>query len=57
LRLNPLTTIIQETRNVVLYNIWPDWRMLGIIFIVSLVVFQLSYAWFMKTKRGFADVL
>ena len=57
LRLNPLTTIIQETRKVVLYNTWPDWRMLGIIFVVSLVVFQLGYIWFMKTKRGFADVL
>ena len=57
LRLNPLSTIIQEMRNVVLYNIWPDWHMLGIIFIGSLVVFQLGYAWFMKTKRGFADVL
>ena len=57
LRLNPLTTIIQEARKVMLYNTWPDWLMLGIIFIVSLVVFQLGYAWFMKTKRGFADVL
>ena len=57
LRLNPLTTIIQETRKVMLFNAWPDWRVLGIIFIVSLVVFQLGYIWFMKTKRGFADVL
>lgn len=57
MHLNPLSTIIQEIRNVVLYNMWPDWQMLGIIFVVSLVVFQLGYAWFMKTKRGFADVL
>jgi lipopolysaccharide transport system permease protein len=57
LRLNPMTTIIQETRKVILYNKWPDWQLLGIVFIVSLVIFQLGYAWFMTTKRGFADVL
>ena len=57
LRLNPLSTIIQEVRNVILYNTWPNWQMLGIIFIISLLMFQLGYAWFMKTKRGFADVL
>ena len=57
LRLNPMTTIIQETRKVILYNDWPDWQLLDIIFIVSLVIFQLGYIWFMKTKRGFADIL
>lgn len=54
---NPLTTIIQQTRNAVLFNIWPDWLHLGLIFVISIFVFQLGYVWFMKTKRGFADVL
>jgi lipopolysaccharide transport system permease protein len=54
---NPLTTIIQSTRNVLIYDRWPDWPSLCIVTLLSLVVFQLGYAWFMETKRGFADVL
>jgi len=57
LQINPLAAIIQEMRNIVLYNIWPAWPMLGLIFAVSLVVFQSGYVWFMKTKHGFADVI
>ena len=55
--LNPLTTIVQTTRNVLIYDKWPDWAGLGIVTVLSLVIFQLGYFWFMKTKRGFADVL
>ena len=57
LLLNPLTSIVQSTRQVLMYNQWPDWRMLGMVTILSMVIFQLGYFWFMKTKRGFADVL
>lgn len=57
LRLNPLSTIIQEMRNIILYNVWPNWQMLVMVFVISLLIYQLGYAWFMKTKRGFADVL
>ena len=55
--LNPLTTIVQTTRHVLIYDKWPDWAGLGIVTVLSLVIFQLGYFWFMKTKRGFADVL
>ena len=57
LLLNPLTSIVQSARQVLMYNQWPDWRMLGVVTILSMVIFQLGYFWFMKTKRGFADVL
>lgn len=57
LLLNPLTSIVQSARQVLMYNQWPDWRMLGMVTILSMVIFQLGYFWFMKTKRGFADVL
>jgi len=57
LALNPLTSIVQTTRSVLIYNRWPDWVSLAIVTLTSLVVFQLGYFWFMKTKRGFADVL
>jgi len=57
LLLNPLTSIVQTTRHILIYNKWPDWSELAIISLLSLIIFQLGYVWFMKTKRGFADVL
>lgn len=57
LKLNPLTYVIENARKVMIYNQWPDWYVLGISMIVAVVVFQLGYMWFMKTKKGFADVL
>jgi lipopolysaccharide transport system permease protein len=58
LLLNPLTPIVQSARQVLIYNQWPDWHDgLGIVTLLSMVVFQMGYFWFMKTKRGFADVL
>jgi lipopolysaccharide transport system permease protein len=57
LLLNPLTPIVQSARQVLMYDQWPDWHALGIVTLLSMTVFQLGYFWFMKTKRGFADVL
>lgn len=57
LRYNPLTVLIQTARLAVIYNRWPDWASLGWVTVLSLAVFQMGYFWFMKTKRGFADVL
>lgn len=57
LRLNPLTDIVQNSRKILIFGRWPSWTTVGLLTICSLVVFQLGYVWFMKTKRGFADVL
>ena len=57
LRLNPLTDIIQNGRKILIYEQWPDWTNITYLVLCSVVVFQLGYVWFMKTKRGFADVL
>jgi lipopolysaccharide transport system permease protein len=57
LLLNPLALIIQSVRQVLMYGQWPDWIALGEVTLLSMAVFQLGYFWFMKTKRGFADVL
>lgn len=54
---NPLTSIVQSARQVLMFGQWPDWFALGIVTLLSMAVFQLGYFWFMKTKRGFADVL
>jgi len=55
--LNPLTFIIEQARDVLLWGRLPDWRGLGLYFLVSLVVAWLGFAWFQKTRRGFADVV
>ena len=57
LLLNPLTPIVQSARQILMYSQWPNWQALGIVMLLSMAVFQMGYFWFMKTKRGFADVL
>ena len=57
LRLNPLAILIEEARKVFVYGELPNWKFLAAAFLVSLVVMQLGYVWFEKTKKGFADVL
>ena len=57
LEMNPLTVFIEQARNVFLYGRMPDWLFLGLATLVSLIVLQFGYYFFVKTKRGFADVL
>ena len=54
---NPLTLLVQSTRQVLIFGQWPDGAALGMVTLLSMAVFQGGYFWFMKTKRGFADVL
>ena len=54
---NPLTFIIEQARNVLLWGSPPDWAGLGIYTLVALIVAWVGYAWFQKTRKGFADVL
>lgn len=55
--LNPLTSVVEGSRSVVVFGELPPWRALGWSTLWGLVVLQLGYAFFMKSKRGFADVL
>jgi len=55
--LNPLTFIIEQARQVLLWGEIPDWGGLGIYFSVSAAVAWMGFAWFQKTRKGFADVL
>jgi len=55
--INPLTFIIEQTREVLLWGNAPDWGGLLLYLIASTTVFWLGFAWFQKTRRGFADVL
>jgi lipopolysaccharide transport system permease protein len=55
-RLNPLTPVVEGARRAVTGE-QPDWPALLAVLVIGLAAMQLGYAWFMKSKRGFADVL
>lgn len=57
LYLNPLLPILEQTRNVLFWGVAPDFLQLGIYGVLSLGVAWLGFAWFQKTRKGFADVL
>lgn len=54
---NPLTFIIEQAREVLIWGHFPDWFGLGIYTVTATVVAWAGYAWFQKTRKGFADVL
>lgn len=55
--LNPLTFIIEQTRDILMWGKVPDWIGLSISLLISSVVAWLGFVWFQKTRKGFADVL
>jgi lipopolysaccharide transport system permease protein len=54
---NPLTFIIEQARNVLIWGNMPDWSGLALYSAVGLATAWLGFAWFQKTRKGFADVL
>lgn len=57
LYLNPLTPVVEQTRDVLFWGKAPDFAMLGIYWLVTAIIAWLGFAWFQKTRKGFADVL
>jgi lipopolysaccharide transport system permease protein len=57
LQLNPLTAAVENVRNVIFWGQQPDWQVLGIYSAIGVAVAYLGFAWFQKTRKGFADVL
>lgn len=54
---NPLTLIIEQAREVLIWGRSPDWSNLGLYMLVACLVAWLGFVWFQKTRKGFADVL
>ncbi len=57
MRINPLSSIVENFRRVLLWGMLPSWIGLGLWTFATVVVMILGYAWFMKTKKAFADVI
>lgn len=53
----PLTLTIEITREVLYWGKLPNFTMLGIYWLATGVIAWLGFAWFQKTRKGFADVL
>ncbi len=54
---NPLTVPIEQVREVLIWGNSPNWNDLAFYTAASLLVAALGFAWFQKTRKGFADVL
>lgn len=57
LYLNPLTTVIEQARAVLYFGASPDFALLAAYLAATCLVAWLGFAWFQKTRKGFADVL
>jgi lipopolysaccharide transport system permease protein len=57
LRLNPLTFVIEQSRDVLIWGTAPYWIGLGAYAAAGYLVAVGGFWWFQKTRRGFADVL
>lgn len=55
--LNPLTTIVEQVREVMFWGTLPSIKRLLIVSFASLVTAWFGFIWFQKTRKGFADVI
>lgn len=54
---NPLTFIIEQSREVLIFGHLPNWSGLAIFMGIAITIVWLGYSLFQKTRKGFADVL
>jgi lipopolysaccharide transport system permease protein len=54
---NPLTFIIEQAREVLIWGHLPNWIGLSIYTMAATTIAWAGHAWFQKTRKGFADVL
>jgi lipopolysaccharide transport system permease protein len=57
LLVNPLTFIIEQTRDVLVWGVHPDFGGLALYLAVSILMAWAGFFWFQKTRKGFADVI
>ena len=54
---NPLTLVVDQARGALYWGKAPDFLMLGVYTLIATIIAWLGFAWFQKTRKGFADVL
>lgn len=54
-KLNPMVAIMQGYQDILYSKTWPDFKSLGIVFLVSVIVLVIGYLVFNKLQRRFAE--
>ena len=54
---NPLTFILEQAREVIIWGRMPDWSGLAVYTFTATLIAWVGFAWFQRTRKGFADVL
>jgi lipopolysaccharide transport system permease protein len=54
---NPMTMILTGFRRTLLWGEAPDWAVWTALTLGTATIALFGYAWFMQTKKGFADVM
>ncbi|PRH82938.1 ABC transporter permease [Arenimonas caeni] len=54
---NPLTPVVEQVRDVMLWGRGLDWPAWGLQMLLSSLLAWAGFAWFQSTRKGFADVL
>ncbi|WP_420405139.1 ABC transporter permease [Nisaea sp.] len=57
LLLNPLTIPVDASRDLLLWGHFPNWERLGIYSAVAVAALWVGSWWFLRTKRGFSEVM
>lgn len=57
LLLNPLTLVVEQARDALIWGKMLEWELYAVYCIFSTLIAWLGFAWFQKTRKGFADVL
>jgi len=56
LRFNPMATLIESYRKVLVQGVWPDWRMLSIVVAVSMIVVLVSLRLHLRYDQQLAKI-
>lgn len=57
MKFNPLAYIIEESRNTLIFGKIPSFGLWSTYMIIGVVIAWLGFAWFQRTRGGFADVI
>lgn len=57
LRWNPIASVVEALRDVIFAGVAPAWPPLLASGVAGIVVMLFGYAWFMRTRRAFGDVI
>ena len=55
--LNPLTVIVEASRDALVWGRMPDWQALGLYALTACLFAWFAFNWFERSRKGFADVL